>query len=88
MWQDIKRTRSKTPKGGKTRPKMPSGWKGLFGILNRRNEITMTTKRKATGVPKNTFRSAYNLGNEDYSETLMTVSRNNITRISVILIRY
>jgi len=27
------------------------------------------TKRKATGVPKNTFRSAYNLGNEDYSET-------------------
>ena len=29
----------------------------------------MTTKRKATGVPKNTFRSAYNLGNEDYSET-------------------
>ena len=29
----------------------------------------MTTKRKATGVPKNTFRSAYNLGNESYSET-------------------
>ncbi len=29
----------------------------------------MTTKRKATGIPKNTFRSAYNLGNEDYSET-------------------
>ena len=29
----------------------------------------MTTKRKASGVPKNTFRSAYNLGNEDYSET-------------------
>ena len=29
----------------------------------------MTTKRKATGVTKNTFRSAYNLGNEDYSET-------------------
>jgi len=29
----------------------------------------MTTKRKATGVPKNTFRSAYNLGNEIYSET-------------------
>ena len=29
----------------------------------------MTTKRKATGVPKNTFRSAYNLGNEDDSET-------------------
>ena len=29
----------------------------------------MTTKRKATGVPKNTFRSAYNLGNENYSET-------------------
>ena len=26
------------------------------------------TKRKATGVTKNTFRSAYNLGNEDYSE--------------------
>ena len=33
------------------------------------SKITMTTKRKATGVPKNTFRSAYNLGNEDYSET-------------------
>ena len=31
-------------------------------------EITLTTKRKATGIPKNTFRSAYNLGNEDYSE--------------------
>jgi len=29
----------------------------------------MTTKRKATGVPKNTFRSAYNLGNEDYSQS-------------------
>ena len=29
----------------------------------------MTTKRKATGVPKNTFRSAYNLGNENYSES-------------------
>lgn len=29
----------------------------------------MTTKRKATGVKKHTFRSAYNLGNEDYSET-------------------
>ena len=29
----------------------------------------MTTKRKATGIPKNTFRSAYNLGNENYSET-------------------
>ena len=27
------------------------------------------TKRKATGIPKNTFRSAYNLGNENYSET-------------------
>ena len=33
------------------------------------SKITMTTKRKATGVPKNTFRSAYNLGNENYSET-------------------
>ena len=32
-------------------------------------EITMTTKRKATGIPKNTFRSAYNLGNEDYSQS-------------------
>ena len=29
----------------------------------------MTSKRKATGVTKNTFRSAYNLGNENYSET-------------------
>ena len=29
----------------------------------------MTTKRKATGVTKNTFRSAYNLGNEDYSQS-------------------
>jgi hypothetical protein len=29
----------------------------------------MTTKRKATGIPKNTFRSAYNLGNEDYSQS-------------------
>lgn len=29
----------------------------------------MTTKRKATGIPKNTFRSAYNLGNENYSES-------------------
>ena len=28
-----------------------------------------TTKRKATGISKNTFRSAYNLGNENYSET-------------------
>ena len=28
----------------------------------------MTTKRKATGVRKNTFRSAYNLGTQDYSE--------------------
>ena len=27
------------------------------------------TKRKATGVTKNTFRSAYNLGNEDYSQS-------------------
>ena len=27
------------------------------------------TKRKATGITKNTFRSAYNLGNENYSET-------------------
>ena len=27
------------------------------------------TKRKATGVIKNTFRSAYNLGNEDYSQS-------------------
>ena len=27
------------------------------------------TKRKATGVKKHVFRSAYNLGNEDYSET-------------------
>ncbi len=29
----------------------------------------MTTKRKATGIQKNTFRSAYNLGNEDYSQS-------------------
>ena len=29
----------------------------------------MTIKRKATGIPKNTFRSAYNLGNEDYSQS-------------------
>ena len=29
----------------------------------------MTTKRKATGIPKNTFRSAYDLGNEDYSQS-------------------
>lgn len=29
----------------------------------------MTTKRKATGITKNTFRSAYNLGNEDYSQS-------------------
>ena len=29
----------------------------------------MSTKRKATGVKKQVFRSAYNLGNEDYSET-------------------
>ena len=28
----------------------------------------MSTKRKSTGVKKHTFRSAYNLGNEDYSE--------------------
>ena len=28
----------------------------------------MTTKRKATGVKKHTFRSAYNLGDQDYSE--------------------
>ncbi len=27
------------------------------------------TKRKATGITKNTFRSAYNLGNEDYSQS-------------------
>ena len=27
------------------------------------------TKRKATGVTKNTFRSAYNLGNENYSQS-------------------
>ena len=27
----------------------------------------MTTKRKATGVIKHTFRSAYNKGNEKYS---------------------
>ena len=26
----LKGTRSKTPKGGKTRPKMPSGWKGAI----------------------------------------------------------
>ena len=29
----------------------------------------MTTKRKATGITKNTFRSAYDLGNEDYSQS-------------------
>jgi len=29
----------------------------------------MTTKRKATGIKKNVFRSAYNLGNENYSES-------------------
>ena len=29
----------------------------------------MTTKRKATGIKKQTFRSAYNLGNEDYSQS-------------------
>ena len=29
----------------------------------------MSIKRKATGIPKNTFRSAYNLGNEDYSQS-------------------
>ncbi len=29
----------------------------------------MTTKRKATGIKKHTFRSAYNLGNEDYSQS-------------------
>jgi hypothetical protein len=29
----------------------------------------MTTKRRSTGIPKNTFRSAYNLGNEDYSQS-------------------
>ena len=28
----------------------------------------MTAKRKATGVKKHTFRSAYNVGTEDYSE--------------------
>jgi len=28
----------------------------------------MTTKRKATGVRKRTFRSAYNVGTQDYSE--------------------
>jgi hypothetical protein len=28
----------------------------------------LTTKRKATGVRKHTFRSAYNVGSEDYSE--------------------
>ena len=29
----------------------------------------MTTKRKATGIKKQTFRSAYDLGNEDYSQS-------------------
>jgi hypothetical protein len=29
----------------------------------------MTTKRKATGIKKQTFRSAYQLGNEDYSQS-------------------
>jgi len=29
----------------------------------------MTIKRKATGIKKQTFRSAYNLGNEDYSQS-------------------
>jgi len=29
----------------------------------------MTTKRTATGIKKQTFRSAYNLGNEDYSQS-------------------
>jgi hypothetical protein len=31
--------------------------------------INMSIKRKATGVKKNTFRSAYNLGDENYSQS-------------------
>jgi hypothetical protein len=32
-------------------------------------DTNMSIKRKATGVKKQTFRSAYNLGNEDYSQS-------------------
>jgi hypothetical protein len=54
----------------------------------------MTTKRKATGVRKHTFRSAYNAGTEDYSElhnpkhALTEQSHQNSCDINLILAQF
>jgi hypothetical protein len=54
----------------------------------------MTTKRKATGVRKHTFRSAYNTGTEDYSEihnpkhALTEQSHQNSCDINLILAQF
>ncbi len=54
----------------------------------------MTTKRKATGVRKHTFRSAYNTGTEDYSElhnpkhALTEQSHQNTCDINLILAQF
>jgi hypothetical protein len=54
----------------------------------------MVTKRKATGVRKHTFRSAYNVGSEDYSELhdpnsgLTEQSHKNECDINLILAQF
>ena len=54
----------------------------------------MTTKRKATGVRKRTFRSAYNVGTQDYSEihnpkdALTEQSHKNECDINLILAQF
>ena len=54
----------------------------------------MTTKRKATGVKKHTFRSAYNTGTNDYSEihnpkdALTEQSHKNSCDINLILAQF
>jgi len=54
----------------------------------------MTVKRKATGIRKNTFRSAYNLGSQDYSEihnpkdALTEQSHKNECDINLILAQF
>jgi hypothetical protein len=54
----------------------------------------MTTKRKATGVRRHTFRSAYNVGTQDYSEihnpkhALTEQSHKNECDINLILAQF
>ena len=57
-------------------------------------EMGMTVKRKATGVKRHTFRSAYNLGTQDYSEihnpkdALTEQSHKNECDINLILAQF